>query len=222
VPDFLRCTSFKLTHSEAEYLQQRILSLGSTLLGYLVAKAKPTVDAKFAWNHPEADSFPRPLAQQLEHARLFSEAMHGAAILYNLMLSEARHNAEWTEAYRVRFASWSALMRARSNIFANWKRAEFWALLEKLGARVTSRTRLFVNNWLDISLGTKAPEAIADHDQVRQLIRSREYALKTIRARLGNPEALNRWNGAAGAEALNYRWHRVQVIVADIAKALES
>ena len=79
--EFLKLASFALTRQEAEYLQHRILGLGATLLGYLVGKTKPAEDAEFAWTHPAAESFPPPFRGQVEHARLFSEAMHGAALL---------------------------------------------------------------------------------------------------------------------------------------------
>ena len=88
-------------------------------------------------------------------------------------------------------------------------------------ARVTLRMRRFVNGWLDLALTTSSPQTLADDGRARGLVQEREHELKRSRARLGNPRALERWSGAAGAQPLNYRWHRVRAIVADILKGLE-
>ena len=218
--DFLRRTSFALTRQEAEYLEQRILGLGQTLLGHLVSKTRPADSTYQVWTHPEADEFPQPFRGQVEHARLFSEAMHGAALLYNLVLSEELRNTEWIDSYRGRFAAWAALLQHRGEAFASWKRPDFWALVESTRSRVTLKTRRFVNAWLDLALTESSPDVLAGDGRARGLLRERERELKKSRARLGNARALERWSGASGAQPLNYRWHRVNVIIADILKGL--
>ena len=45
-------------------------------------------DAAFAWEHPASQHASVELRREMEHARSFSEVMNGAAILYNLYLSE--------------------------------------------------------------------------------------------------------------------------------------
>jgi hypothetical protein len=219
--ELLKRTSFTLLLQEAEYLQSRILGLGNTLLGHLVAKAKPAEDVEFPWTHPEVESFPQLFREQLQHARLFSEAMNGVALLYNLMLSEERRNTEWIDHYRERLTTWSSLMQHRADAFVSWQRPQFWALVDGTRARVTFKTRRFVNGWLDLALTTSNPGTLADDVRARRLVVDREQELKRSRARLGNPRALERWNGAAGAQPLTYRWHRVRTIVADIVKGLE-
>jgi len=72
-----------------------------------------------------------------------------------------------------------------------------------------------------LALTTSSPQTLADDGRARGLVQEREHELKRSRARLGNPRALERWSGAAGAQPLNYRWHRVRAIVADILKGLE-
>ena len=88
--ELFETSSLSLTREEAEYLQQRILGLGRTLLGHLVSETKPADGTDLVWTHAESHQFPDVLSDCVEHARLFSEAMHGAALLYNLMLSEER------------------------------------------------------------------------------------------------------------------------------------
>lgn len=220
--DLFSSTTFSLLKPEAEYLQQSILELGSTLLGHLVSRTMPARDSEFAWTHPEYDNYPDTLRIQVEHARRFSEAMHGAALLYNLMLSEARGDEGLRTAYRERFSSWSALMEGRADVFGSWDRSEFWALVDNTQARVGMHTRRFVDGWLDRALGAPSPEMLAYAPDVRILITDREQVLKRNRARLSDPRALERWSGNAGAQQMNYRWHRVRTIVADILQGLEA
>jgi Family of unknown function (DUF6361) len=85
---FNQNASFTLTKDEAEYLQHRISELGPTLLNHLVNQTMLVDGGEFPWDHPKAPSFPESLKVPLQHARLFSEVMHGAALLYNLMLAE--------------------------------------------------------------------------------------------------------------------------------------
>lgn len=220
--DLLKEITLALSKKEAEYLQQRILNLGETLLGHLVSHTAPARDSEFAWTHPQYDGYPAALRRHVEHARLFSESMHGAALLYNLMLSEARGDDELRTAYRERFSSWAALLIGRADVFGSWSREAFWTLVESTRAHVKVPARRFVDGWLDRALGAKNPEVLSDASDVRAMIAERERALKRDRARLTNPRALERWNGSAGAQQLNYRWHRVRAIVADVLQGLEA
>jgi len=218
--DFPKGASFMLKHHEAEYLQHRISELRSTLLSHLINETTPAEETQFPWDHPEAANFPEKLKMPLEHARLFSEAMHGAALLYNLMLAEASRNAEWISGYRGSFTSWSTFVATRQAVFQRWHRGEFWAMANSANCRVTARTRRFVDKWLDLVLKSASPESLIDHGGARELVREREQILKRSRARLGNPHALERWNGSSGAQQLDYRWHRVRTIVADVLRGL--
>jgi hypothetical protein len=220
--DFLEKVTLNLSKAEAEYLQQRILDLGGTLLGHLVSRTVPAIDSEFPWTHPQYDGYPSAQRKIVEHSRLFSESMHGAALLYNLMLAETRGDDELRAAYRELFSSWSGLMVGRAAAFRDWRRDAFWTLLGTTPAHIGFRTHRFVDAWLDRVLGEKNPGGLADASDSRVLITERERILKRARARLGNPRALERWNGSAGAQQLNYRWHRVRAIVADILRGLEA
>jgi hypothetical protein len=219
---FLEQATLSLLKGEAEYLQQRILDLGATLLGHLVSRTAPAPQSEFPWTHPEYDGFPVELRTQVEHARLFSEGMHGAALLYNLMLSEARGDGELRSTYRERFASWAALVEGSAGAYSSWDRDAFWALVGSTSAHLGVRTRRFVDGWLDRALGSADLEKLADAADVRALISERERILKRARARLSSPRALERWSGSAGAQQINYRWHRVRAIATDILRGLEA
>jgi hypothetical protein len=221
-PNLLTNTTLALSRREAEYLQQRVLGLGQSLLGHLVSHTKAARESEFVWSHPEQDGFPPALAAYVEQARLFSEAMHGAALLYNLMLSEERGDEDLRSDYRARYASWATLMVSRAGAFRSWRRESFWALVEGTRTGVGIHSRRFVDDWLKLALGTKTPNTLAEAPEVRALIADRELVLKRGRARLGNPRALERWNGSAGAQQLNFRWHRVRTIVSDMLQGLET
>jgi hypothetical protein len=54
------------------------------------------------------------------------------------------------------------------------------------------------------------------------LIRDREVQLKRALARLTSRRALELWNGAAGADQLDYRWGTAQQMIEDILAPLET
>jgi Family of unknown function (DUF6361) len=220
-PGFPKGATFYLTATEAGYLRERIiLNNRDSLLAFLIDEGEPTETA-FAWEHPQRDRFREPFREQLLHARLFSEGMHGAQLLYNLLLAEAVKNDEWIASFGAAMADWAGLVSGRSAAFADWDRVRFWAIAVEGGARVTRRTREFIDAWLDLVLDANAT-AIAGLQDARQLIVQREYELKVQRARLQNRQALLLWRGDAGSRQLDYRWGVAQTIVSDILDGLGS
>jgi hypothetical protein len=55
----------------------------------------------------------------------------------------------------------------------------------------------------------------------RDLILERERTLKRSLARLGNPRALELWQGASGAYRLDFRWRNAEQILNDLLNGLE-
>jgi Family of unknown function (DUF6361) len=216
---FPKGATFHLTAAEAGYLRERIIfSHRDSLLAFLVDECE-TTETVFAWEHPQQSRFREPFREQLLHARLFSEGMHGAQLLYNLLLAEAVGNEEWSDSFDAAMADWAALVSRQSAAFADWDRRRFWAIAVEGGARVTPRTREFIDGWLDLVLDAGAA-AIAGLQDARQLILQREYDLKAQRARLQNRQALLLWRGDAGSQQLDYRWGVAQTIVNDILNGL--
>ncbi len=218
--DFLNTAVLALTKPEAEYLQQRILGLGQTLLGHLVSQTQSTEQVRFIWDHSQSKSFPDKYKVQVEHARLFSLAMNGASLIYNLMLAELRQNPEWINLYQTSYESWSSELQSQVLSFNAWKRGDFWGVIESTGAKLSPRTRSFVDTWLDFIVNTKNHRTLAVNNSVRSLISERERILKHSKARITNSRALERWTGSAGVQRLDYRWHRVHTLVKDIIKGL--
>jgi hypothetical protein len=157
------------------------------------------------------------MLEQLHHAKNFSEAIHGAAYLYNLLLAEKRASEELVNHYRERLDDWAELVAGSADQLRAWDRRRFWQLVITAGGRITPQTRLFIDTWLELAL---SPEAIPLSDKARKLIGDRERALKRGLSRLDNARALELWNGAAGTAALDYRWGNARVILEDVRNGL--
>ena len=223
--DFPRQASFRLTEAEAAYLHERLLTHAPrTLLTLLVDRGEPTDRVDLPWQHPLAPKAPPPIRDQVDHARAFSETIHGAALLYNLMLAQLASNELWVERYRTALQEWSLVIAEREEAMIRWDRQRFWQIAGSGGNRIPIPTRGFVDAWLDLILEGRGPKqtasAVHTNEQAQQLIIDREKSIKRDRARLDNRRALELWSGAAGTAQLSYRWPVAQTIISDIVAAL--
>jgi hypothetical protein len=215
--------SLRLTSDEAQYLRERIRltpRCAGSLLAELVSHTVGCDPVAFPWGLPNLAGLPSRLRTQLDHARNFSELMHGAPLIYNLILSEQEHQKERVADYRSRFADWAREISERSGVFRAWKRNEFWEAARALNARIGDATSDFINTWWDFVLAEK-PGDLLDNPNVRALITDRERRLKKNLARIGNPRARELWNGEAGSAQLDFRWQVSQKLVSDIFDGLE-
>ena len=210
-PDsWLDATTFKLTPGEAEYVTHRInMSAGESLFAHFVDLGTDPGKATFAWEHVVPEQLPPALQDEVTQARNFSESMHGAFLLYNLMLAESKQSDKaLVEQYEKHMAEWWAGLEPRGAELKKWDRNRFWMLLSTWNARVKPSSRTFVEAWLDAIFRARRVEDVLKDRGLRDLIRLRESVLKGTRARLGNPRALDLWNGASGTAQLDYRWNR--------------
>jgi len=222
--DWLEATEFALPLHEAEYLRDRLdFAAKDSLLTYFVHIGIEPNDTDFAWLHMSPDSLPRRLSEELEHARNFSESMHGAALLYNLMLSEERNRGDWVEGYRLALSEWWKTREERATELSSWDRPRFWSLLTSWHVRVRPPVHAFVEDWITQINEFHRPEDVFENMMLRSMIKNRECTLKGARARLGNPRALDLWRGSSGSAQLDFRWNRpVKSIVTDIIQGLRS
>lgn len=220
--DFPEKASIQLRAIEGEYLRERVLtSAPDSLLSFLLERGKPMASIDFPWQHPQCGELPSQTAEVLHHARLFSEAMHGAALIYNDMLAEKRKDEELLSTYEQRLQNWAALMAEREPALRAWDRQRFWMVVQRERARVPITTRMFVDQWLDFGAKT-GWASLSRSSAVRGLIREREVSLKRGLARLTSQRALDLWEGASGAKQLDFRWKAVaQDVVNDITGALQ-
>lgn len=228
-PDFPSRASFSLRSRDAEYLQDRIFSTDQTsLLAHLVDGVEADIEVEHPWEHPVRSNLPSAVLRVLRHARNFSESIHGAALLYNLMLAgrsreEGLKDADLEQEYRERLELWVTKMRERGGALRSWDRDDFWSLVTQMEDRVGPRTHSFVSDWLTLVLEEAAPGRVVDSSEARELIVERERSLKGGKARLPREHRreLELWGGDSGSDQLDYRWKAsVEQIVRDIQKGL--
>lgn len=221
--DFPTECSLSLTRREAEYLAERIRlspTSSDSLLAELVAQRRRSADVPFAWEHPYSAELPAKLRLQLDHAQNFSEVMHGAPLLYNLVLAEQAHRDEGVTKYRQSFSKWAQLLSERSRVLAEWNRERFWQMIRAVNPRITNPAYDFINTWWDHALAGDAAR-LCDSPAVRSLIRERERRLKKNLARVDNPRAQELWTGDSGTAQLEFRWLISQRLLGDIFDGLE-
>ncbi len=219
--DFPSSASLTLSKEEAEYLYDRIMiSCKGSLLAHLINKTS-NEKCDYIWQHSQLAEFPERLRDQVFHARNFSFIIQGAALLYNLMLAEKAESKDFIEEYEEWLEEWSQEISALKQDFSNWDMKDFWQIVESEGARITGKTKKFINSWIELVLGKEKPAYIKEDTMARQLIKERELRLKGGRARLKNKRALEQWTGYAGTRRLNYRWNIVNGMVTDIITAFK-
>ena len=150
--------TFTLARAESEYLYQRIVaSAPHSLLAHLIATGQVIAEEqRFPWDVTYKIHLPNALAGQLLHARNFSEVIHGAALVYNLLLAEQKQGGEYIPHYRDRLQFWWDSLRARREEFDSWNRAAFWQLLLSCETRVRRSTHRFVDDWMDLTFAASS------------------------------------------------------------------
>jgi len=221
--DLYRTATFKLTAEEADYLIHRIGTRApDSLLYHLIEIRRPVnKEVDFVWEHVDPNQLPPPFRSPVEHARNFSDSMHGASLLYNLMLAEEKGRKDRVDDYRNRLAEWWDMLQTRRSAMSLWNRDDFWITVREAGGRVPPPTRQFVLDWWELVFNAERIEMLMGSSYARELIADRELRLKRGRARLGNQQVLKLWSGASGTAKLDYRWGRpVKALVNDILEPL--
>lgn len=210
-------TAMALKAKEAQYLLDHVAMLHPDSLMAKLLLADRHFQCDHLWLHPATTSLAVRLVEAIRHARNFSEAIHGSALLYNLLMARARHVPEWVEAYENRLAEWATLAQQRWQELTSWHQdvKAFWSLPAITAASIPYKTRMFVDQWLGI-LFAEGPDRIPGSSAAQRLIVEREEQLKHTRARLSNQRALELWNGASGDRQLDFRWRNVSVLLDDI------
>ncbi|MFC7527591.1 DUF6361 family protein [Actinoplanes sp. GCM10030250] len=216
-PDDL--AGLELTAEEAGWLRETIMaSVPGTLLEHLLKQgSKPDADMWAPWLDAAVAGAPSDPATALEHARCFSTCLHGAALLYNLILTEEYEQAGHTGIefydYRDALAGWAEQMTEVST----WDRADMWARLISVNPRIAANAtaRRFIDTWIDLVLDGD-PEQAADDQELRALVTRREKAVKKTQSRLLNGTLLRTWTGASGTRQLVFRWPQVRRMLIDI------
>ena len=211
----LERADFRLTRDEAGFLIDRLIdSRPDSLLAHL-AKARRPAKCDYIWTHPDLAAFPETARRLVKSAEVFSEVMHGAALLYNLMLAELREREDWIERYRNELANWAD--RLDLTAAASWSLDDFWLRIEHENHRVRELARLFVRRWRELVVEQRGE--IADLPAARELVRAREMRLKGPQSRFVNSTVRDRWTGRSGTDRIAFRWREAGSHIRDLADA---
>ena len=214
---------FTLTRDEANWLAERISqAVPDTLLQFLVTKgARCSEDARFAWDDPEVKGIIGPVWDAVDEARRFAIVMHGAALLYNVLLSEraetlglSQHKGQ-REHFANEIQQWQEEVRTKN--LDRWDLDRLWALVTEQGRPVSPLTRAFVTQWAGL-LKEGSHRRFQDGPDARALVHERELRQKGGQARLSNDRLMRQWGGASGSGRLNFRWPVVARLLNDIAE----
>lgn len=244
--DFPSRAALRLRREDAVYLQERIIARHpGSLLGWLAHGGDgDLLKSATPWPLLDDPSLRGSLREALLQARRFSDLMHGAALLYNLMLAELLGEVRGTdgraaeersaptgevasaarrqalpERYRAQIAEWAARLAPVEDDLRSWDLAELWEPLRQREVRVGLRTQHFVADWLGIVRDLPRWIDLPEEQRARRLISERELLLKKNRARLHSRRHLELWGGASGTQPLDYRWPKVQRMLGEILAA---
>lgn len=218
-----------LAPSEAAWLRERILATTEgTLLAHLVRQRSiPSLDASVPWHEQACHEADDRTRDQLGHAELFSLCLHGAALLYNLLIAERYEKAGLTEVeepvdrYRELLGEWESHCRDTPTL-RHWQQQAMWSCVDEVNVRIRAnvRMRAFVDEWIAAMRTASSP--IANDQRLRELVSRRERHVKKAQSRLVNERLLRSWTGASGSARLTYRWGQVCRLLEDLSTDLET
>lgn len=221
--DFPYEASLTLLPNEAEYLSERIQQRSpNSLMAWLLRHDDFTGDIAMPWEHPRTSSMPSRLQKQLHHARLFSESMHGAQLLYNLLLARQRRSEPLAKTWTERLSEWQEALAASADEIDAWDMKSFWQFADEAKANVSPMTRMFADRWVASVTGRDGTSSVGDDDICCDLVRSQEIHVKGAQARLANRSMLEAWGGDSGSAQLSYRWGVTSSYVDEIVEALRA
>lgn len=214
--DILEAARFRLTPDEAQFIIDRLVAQQPhSLLAFLARTGGGKADCRYLWEHPHLADFPGDIRTLVGHGEMFSSVMHGASLLYNLLLSELREKPDWIEEYQSRLQEWRAGLDMAA--IRAWSLDTFWQVIDHPAHRIRPAAKRFVTEWLalvqsgDVGEGRLTPAA--------HMVQDRERRLKTSQSRFANRAVRDRWTGASGAERLSFRWAQGKSHLRDLADA---
>ena len=212
----LEKVSFELEDIEKDFFIGRLQERAKDSLFYEIVSSPNLVSQVRAANENDESIAPWDLigvssqnAERLEQARIFSDLMHGAVLLYNLLLirkaaqDKNAHMFKNAEAETSRLeellADWQSISRSELQV---WNVDDLAALQKRT---IKRETLPFISQWQKIVLETGD---LTTSTTAQKLIIEREKYLKKSqnKDRLSNQDALRRWSGLAGMNRMLFRW----------------
>ncbi|MGM0560023.1 MAG: DUF6361 family protein [Pseudomonadota bacterium] len=211
---FLDKVDFTLRIEEAEFLLDRLnKSHRNTLLTQL--SVRDYADCNYVWEHPCLSELEERTRKRLEHARLFSHLMHGAALLYGLQICELLDRDDWREKHSEALHQWATELEI--DALRYWSIDDFWECIAHDFHTIKPGVRKFVTNWRARVVETKGN--VEDDPNARDLIEHRERGLKGSKSRFTNSSVRRMWKGETTSGRMNFRWPQANSYLRDLADA---
>lgn len=214
--ELLESAHFQLTLDEAQFIIDRLVAhQPRSLLAFLARSGGGEADCVNIWEHPHLADFPDDACTLVGHGATFSSVMHGASLLYNLLLSQLREKSDWIEKYQTRLADWRAGLDMPA--IRAWSLDAFWQAIDHPAHSIRPAAKRFVSEWLALLKS----DGVGDGrlTTAARMVQERERRLKTNQSRFANHAVRDRWTGASGVEALTFRWAQAQSHLRDLADA---
>ena len=170
---FLEQATFALTADEGAYVRELVLRHASkSFLAFLMTPGAPSAVA-FPWLHPRLGGASSQIRRQLELAAAFSDVMHGASLLYNLLLAQRRRFEPLADELTTQLEQWAdSVDPAAAKL--DW--IEFWHIASEGNPGISPATRAFVEGWFTRALALGA--GVAGDPATRRMIERRERQTK--------------------------------------------
>lgn len=187
----------------------------------------PQPDSSAPWRDPATTKAPTEATTALRHAELFSRAIHGAALTYNLLVAQRYEAKKLTrvptpvDTYRQHLLDWAEAISADQRL-TSWNQDDMWQRVINTNPRIATNptARHFLHRWLTaVTNGAAADMARSSQPTTHNLaalIADRERTVKKSQSRLLNDALLRTWSGHSGSARLTYRWAQVRRMVRDI------
>ena len=147
--EWLKAVDFALTPEEEQYLSDLIAaSTKGSMLSWLIHN-QPGNSPDYVWEIDNLSNAPEQLRDLVDHARRFHTVIHGAALVYNLLLARKSGRDDRVAEYEDRLAQWRDELNATAAL-DGWSRTEWWATIQRQNPRLRPITMQFVNRWLDL------------------------------------------------------------------------
>lgn len=214
----------KLTHDEARWLQERILTTcPGTLLAHVVGSdVSPTPGLLAPWLDPACRSAEGDPAQWLKDAEAFSFIHNGATILYQHLLAElsarvSSAGADTLEPTQELLEAWEDQRETKRELLVGWDVDGFIARATALNRGINSNTAGFARA---MAWAATSPGKLVDNTDFRAALETREKLMKKSNSRFRNERRLRAWQPPARVAALTFRWTQVRRNVLDIQAGL--
>ncbi|MDR7083579.1 hypothetical protein J2X01_002874 [Arthrobacter ginsengisoli] len=209
-----------LTHDEARWLQERILTTcPGTMLAHVVgSEVSPTPGLWAPWLDPSCRSAEGEPAQWLNDAESFSFIHNGATILYQHLLAERSASVfnageDTLESTQELLESWEDQRDSKRELLAGWDMNGYLDRAKALNPGINSNTADFARAMAEAAL---SPSKLIDNAEFRAAVEIREKLMKKSNSRFRNERRLRAWQPPAQVASLSFRWAQVRRNVLDI------